>query len=55
MAKKSAALSKSPSLPVSESSGYEPTAEEINALVRQSHGGISRRMARLILIQRHAN
>lgn len=40
-------VSKSPSLAVTE-----PTTEEINALVRQSHGGISRKMALRILTDR---
>ncbi len=39
-------VSKSPSLPT------EPTDQEIADLVRQSHGGISRRMALRILTER---
>jgi hypothetical protein len=58
MAKKASTKPEAPSLKDSESppsAPYEPTAEDIAALVRQSHGGISRKMARLILIQRQAN
>jgi hypothetical protein len=57
MAKKASTKPEAPSLEVTKAPSLpttEPTAEDIAALVRQSHGGISRRMARLILIQRQA-
>jgi hypothetical protein len=57
MAKKASTKTEAPSLEVTPSpslQAYEPSSEDITAIVRQSHGGISRRMARLILIQRQA-
>jgi hypothetical protein len=38
---------------VKPSGPYEPSEDEITALVRQSLGGINRGMARTILISRH--
>ena len=57
MAKKAPTKPEAPSLEVTKAPSLptaEPTAEEIAAQVRQSHGGISRKMALRILIQRQA-